>query len=380
MRRVIAASAGLLTAGALGLGWVIARKLTAPVGPRTFDLTLRDVEVDGDRRLLVLDPSRATTARGEYSLWFEAGEWVRVTDEVVDCGPEQVARVVTDVVPDALPSPGAHFSWSGIYFDSPAAAHLKVLDVAIDTPAGSAPAWLVDGADGSATWGIHIHGMGSSRRGTLRGVQVTAELGYPSLVVSFRNDGEGPRTGTGRSTLGYSEADDVEAAVGYAVEHGAERIVLFGWSMGAAIALRVADRMRSSGVIAGLVLDSPVLSWIEVIKANCVRSGLPAVVGLLATPWLTVDPLAHMAGLPGGTPLREMDWIDRAGELSVPTLILHGSRDDSTPIGVSETLRDRRHDIVDLVSFDAGHTLAWNSASERWRSTVSSWLSRRLAD
>ncbi|MBO0981596.1 alpha/beta fold hydrolase [Microbacterium sp. SD291] len=369
-----------MTTGAFGLGWAIARKLTAPVGPRTFDLILRDIEVVGDRRLLVLDRTRATTARGVYSLWFETGEWVRVSNEVIDRGPGQIARVITDAASETLPSPESRFSWSGIYFDSPAAAGLDVLGVSINTPAGPAPAWLVEGKESSATWALHIHGMGSSRRGTLRGVQVTIELGYPSLVVSFRNDGEGPRTGTGRSTLGYSEADDVEAAVEYAVEHGAERIVLFGWSMGAAIALRAADRMRSSGVIAGLVLDSPVLSWIEVIKANCVRSGLPVVVGHLATPWWTIDPLARMAGLQGGIALREMDWIDRAGELSVPTLILHGSRDDSAPIRVSDALRDRRPDLVEMVSFDAGHTLAWNSDPKRWRAAVSSWLSKREAD
>ncbi|MFC7942875.1 alpha/beta hydrolase [Microbacterium oxydans] len=380
MRRVIASCVGLLATGALSLGWVIARKLTAAVGPRTFDLSLRDIEVDGDRRLLVLDRTRVTTPRGVYSLWFETGEWVRVSDEVIDRGPGQIARVISNAASDALLRPGDRFSWSGIYFDGPIAAGLSVRDVFINTPAGPAPAWLVDGAEGSATWAIHIHGMGSSRRGTLRGVQVTAELGYPSLVVSFRNDGEGPRIGSGRSMLGYPETDDVEAAVEYAVEHGAERIVLFGWSMGAAIALRVADRMRSRDAIAGLVLDSPVLSWIEVTKANCARSGLPAVAGHLATPWLSLGPLARTVGLSGGIPLRELDWIGRAEELAVPTLVLHGSRDDSAPIGVSEALRNRRPDLVELVSFDADHTLAWNSDSERWRAVVSAWLSNRLAD
>lgn len=46
---------------------------------------------------------------------------------------------------------------------------------------------------------------GSSRAGTLRGVQVATELGYTSLVVTYRNTAEGPRVGTGRSTLGHTE-------------------------------------------------------------------------------------------------------------------------------------------------------------------------------
>lgn len=380
MKPLIVAGAALLTVGGLGLGWTIARRLTAPVGPRDFDLTVRDVEVDGDRRLLILDRTRETVARGVYNLWFETGDWVRVADEVLDRGSGQIARVVTDAMHDFLPSAGDRFSWSGIYFANPADAGLSAREISINTPAGAASAWLIQGDEDRSTWAIHIHGLGSNRRGTLRGVQVAAEMGYTSLVICYRNDGEGPRLGAGRSTLGFTEGEDAEAAVDYAVQNGAQRIVLFGWSMGAAIALRVASRTRERGVIVGLVLDSPVLNWIDVIKTNCARSGLPAVAGHLATPWLTLGPLARMVGLSGGIPLRALDWVQRAEELTVPMLILHGARDDSAPISVSEALRDRRPDLVQLESFDAGHTLAWNSAPERWRSAVGSWLANRITD
>ncbi len=95
---------------------------------------------------------------------------------------------------------------------------------------------------------------------------------------------------------GYTEADDAAAAIEYAMGHGARQIVLFGWSMGAAIALQLAHNPSYRRSIAGLVLDSPVLDWTEVIKANCTRSGLPAAAGSLAIPWLTLRPLAHMVG------------------------------------------------------------------------------------
>jgi len=212
----------------------------------------------------------------------------------------------------------------------------------------------------------------------LRGAQVATETGYTSVVVSYRNDGEGPRFGTGRSMLGLTETEDAEAAVDYAIQNGAQRIVLFGWSMGAAIALRVASRARERGVFAGLVLDSPVLNWIDVIEANCARSGLPAAAGNLATPWLTFGPFARMVGLLSAIPLREFDWVQRADELTVPMLILHGARDDSAPMSSSKALRARRPDLVQLESFGAGHTLAWNSDPVRWRSAVNAWLAKQL--
>ena len=204
------------------------------------------------------------------------------------------------------------------------------------------------------------------------------ELGYTSLVATYRNTEEGPRVGTGRSTLGYTEAADVDEAVGYAVRRGARQIVLFGWSMGAALALQLADRPRHEGLIAGLVLDSPVLDWTEVIKTNCVRSGLPAAAGHLAIPWLTVGPLACAVGSPGSIPLRSFNWTARTADLATPTLILHGTRDNSVPIRLSQALRDARPDLVELETFDADHTLCWNTDPDPWREAVTAWLKARV--
>lgn len=154
--------------------------------------------------------------------------------------------------------------------------------------------------------------------------------------------------------------------------------MIFGWSMGAAVALQLADHPRHPGLIAALVLDSPVLNWTEVIKSNCARSGWPAAAGHLAIPWLTLDPLARTVGLPGRIPLPTFDWTSRAVELNTPTLILHGTRDDSVPIRLSQALRDARPDLVELETFDAGHTLCWNSDLDRWRNTVTAWLKVRI--
>ena len=46
---------GIAAGATAGVGWAIARRLTAPVGPRTFDLLLRGVEHDGSGDLIVLD-------------------------------------------------------------------------------------------------------------------------------------------------------------------------------------------------------------------------------------------------------------------------------------------------------------------------------------
>lgn len=380
MKGPIAVGGVLVTAASLslGLGLVIARRLTAPSSPRRFDLPIRGVEQDGDRRAIVLDRTHRTESPGEFTLLFPGGQWVQLAAEVLDRGPGRLARAVTGTAAGFTPATEERASWSGIYFMTPIDAGLSAHGFAIPTPSGPAPAWRIDGSDSRSTrWAIHIHGLGSPRAGTLRGVQVTTELGYTSIVVSYRNDGEGPRRGSGRSTLGATEADDVDAAIQYAIDQGAHQVVLFGWSMGAQVALQLAARPRYGRLIVGLVLESPVLNWVATIKANCARAGLPAAAGLFALPWLTSPLLARAVGLPGSIPLGDLDWISRAQELAVPTLILHGADDDSAPPALSRTLAGLRPDLVQLEIFDADHTMTWNCDQERWRSTVAAWLSNR---
>ena len=92
-----------------------------------------------------------------------------------------------------------------------------------------------------------------------------------------------------------------------------ERIVLFGWSMGAAIALQLAAEREFEGVIGALVIDSPVLDWTATINANCARAGLPLLVRDPRTP-VAAQPRACRRGWPGRLLSRSIDfnWIERA--------------------------------------------------------------------
>lgn len=376
-----AAAAAGLALGSLGLA--IARRLTAPVGGRSYELTIRGVDTSGERPIILLDRTARTVVPGLYCLLLERGGLIRLSSEVEDHGPELVGREVLGEIAEGLRT-GARASWSGIYFSSPEDAGLNATDVDIKTDVGRAPAWLVTPPAGSSsTWAVHIHGLGSSRAGTLRGVRVAVEAGLTSLVVTYRNDGEGPAVGSGRSTLGATEVDDVRDAVHYALAHGARRVILVGWSMGGTIALQLAAEAEFRGIVAGLVLESPVLDWVSTIKANCVRSGLPGWIGVLAVPWLDSRLLTRFTGLGEPVRLRRFDWMARADEVAVPTLILHGSTDTSAPIEVSARLRDLRPDLVQIESFDADHTMTWNSDPERWRTAAASSLEdeiRRRSD
>lgn len=378
MKRILAAGASLIALGGLGLGWIIARRITAPVGSRPYDLAIRGLEDDGERKLVVLDRNSRTESTGIYSLLLPDGGWLQLSDEVLDRGPDRIARPISGIAPRSTPQVGDYASWSGIYFTTPSDAGLVAREVTIENSAGDSPAWLIDGTHAASTWAIHLHGLGSSRAGTLRGAQVATDLGYTSLIITYRNDGDGPVVGRARSTLGFTEVADAESAVDYALAHGARRIVLFGWSMGAVMATLVIQRNRRPGAIVAVVLESPVFDWPATIRANCARAGLPASAGWLALPWLSVTPMARLVGLPLGLPLWRSSRASRERP-RVPTLVLQGSADTSVLPDVVEDIARRHPHELAMHVFEAAHTMTWNSDPERWRSTVSTWLSEHAS-
>ncbi|MFJ6454007.1 alpha/beta hydrolase family protein [Paenarthrobacter sp. NPDC091669] len=268
--------------------------------------------------------------------------------------------------------------WSGYVYSKPEQLGLPYQDVEIPVANGVAPAWRFDppaGAAAPGTWAVHIHGMGGKRAGTLRGIPVARRLGLTSLVVSFRNDGDAPPSYDGRYNLGQGEWHDVEAGINYAISNGAERIVLFGWSLGAAIALQTAALSQSSSRIAGMVLDAPVFDWRTTLAANAKAAGLPRPLVHLGFTILRSKGLRWVTGLAEPICLDSLDWLARATELNKPVLVLHGEKDETTPFEASKKAASLRPDLVRLVEFESeGHSLEWNVDPEKWERSVEEWF------
>lgn len=223
-------------------------------------------------------------------------------------------------------------------------------EVAVPVPGGTAPAWLIDPADraGSATWAVHIHGWGVGRAAALPSVRAVAPLGITSLVVSFRGDGEGPVSLRDSCTLGMREWEDVDAAVGYAIRAGAERIVLVGWSLGGAIALQLTERSAHRAAIDRLVLLGPVTDWRPVIRRRARRLRLPGWMGGLAIRALSRRSTSARAGLAAPIDFDRLDW-SRPGRLAIPALVIHSPGDRTVPLSSSVLFAMANPRLVRLV-------------------------------
>ena len=270
--------------------------------------------------------------------------------------------------------------WSGAIWRDPADAGYPFEEVTLDLPVGEAPAWLVPAPAGSSgqTWAIMVHGRGASRQETLRALATTQRLGLTSLYVTYRNDSDAPASADGRYGLGFTEWQDVQVAVEYALAHGARDLVLFGWSMGGAIALQTADKSPDAERIRALVLDGPVVDWFELIRFHTRQYRLPLRLGQLVADLLSAQRATLMTGLDHPIRLTDLDWITRSAELRVPTLILHSVDDEYVPASASMELAERSPRVT-LVPFQkARHTKEWNVDPARWEAAVLEWLPAQL--
>ncbi|HJZ68354.1 MAG TPA: alpha/beta hydrolase, partial [Blastocatellia bacterium] len=120
--------------------------------------------------------------------------------------------------------------------------------------------WLVPSGDKHTTI-VYSHGLFRSRRELLERAMDLWKLGYGALLYDSRNHGE---SGPARVTLGYNERLDVEAAVRFLREdlRTADRIVLFGISMGATAALLAAAETPE---VAAVISDSSFLTFKDTV-------------------------------------------------------------------------------------------------------------------
>lgn len=380
------AAAGVLAAGSSALALYFARRVITPARFRAEDQEVLAVIREGRALQVILAATPDSTVDGVYGFFFDGGRGHARIGRIVSYSPAErtVLREVEHVYSGDIATARRGW-WSGAAYPDPAALGLPVEDVLIDVDAGTAPAWLVRATSAAEdlaldVWAIMVHGRGATRQEGLRALRTAGELGMSSLLISYRNDGLAPSASDGRYGLGSTEWRDVEAAIGFALEHGAREVVLFGWSMGGAICLQTADLSRHRHLIRAMVLDAPVINWVNVLAHHAELNRIPSSVGRYGQLMLSHRLGRRLTGLAAPVDLKAMDWVSRAVELRTPTLIVHSVDDEYVPFGPSAALAEKNPEMVTFEPFDrALHTKEWNVDPERWERQVAAWLRQQLA-
>lgn len=246
-------------------------------------------------------------------------------------------------------------------------------EVSFPTSLGDLGAWKIDAGHGSV-WAIHAHGWRASRREALRSLPVYHQTGITSLVIDYRNDEGAPDDPSGLYRFGRTEWKDIEAAVEYALDQGADEIVLHGYSTGAALDLAFLENSDLASAVTAEVFDSPNADTEAALRLEASRRCIPGTP--IPVPDSLINVAMFVADLRWDVNWDEIDYIDRAAQIiSVPTLVFHGQKDDRVPIEVARSLRDAAPDLVTLVEVEeAGHVTSWNVAPETYEANLRAFL------
>ena len=347
----------------LGGGWYFSGRIEAAgleVRHSEPDRSLRVVGVAGDTITLVEtgDDVPALDDPSTYGLAWDGG-YGQVSGPADEGAGGEVTRHLT-LLDGERPGVGdlAGLERDAFPLRDPAiAVGDRVRDVSYTSPAGSFPAWLVPGH--GTTWAIFTHGgLGTTRAEALRAMATTVDLGMPSMAITYRNDEGVPADPGSRYAYGRTEWRDLEGAVRYALDHGAQHVVLVGYSMGGAITASFLQHSPLASHVSRVVLDAPMLDFGGTVDYAASQQHLP-LIGRV--PQSLAWTARQIAAVRYDVDWRQVDYLDDREWLTVPALVFHGDEDTRVPLSTSKSFAHDHRDLVTLVVVpDAGHVEAWN--------------------
>jgi pimeloyl-ACP methyl ester carboxylesterase len=143
--------------------------------------------------------------------------------------------------------------------------------------------WWIPSAAASERCVVLLHGYADAKVGSIAWAPVWHSLGYNILAIDLRAHGE---SGGCDSTAGFFERHDVDQVLDrlrHSRPEQTRELVLFGLSMGAAVALATAA-MRQD--LEAVVIDSPFADYRSAVGKHLDRLGLPTGITSKVAIWL----------------------------------------------------------------------------------------------
>jgi pimeloyl-ACP methyl ester carboxylesterase len=248
---------------------------------------------------------------------------------------------------------------------SPAQRGWDYADVSFRDSAGlTLRGWWVPGTRHRTV--VMIHGWTASRQEPMSKAGYLHDAGYNLLLFDLR--GHGASDG-GYTTLGWAEPDDVASAVRFARGLDAGPIALFGYSMGASVAIEAGAREKN---VRAVIEDSGYASLTEVIRARFSR-----LTGLSSDP--LVYPLLAIGQADLGFDPVLVRPVDDAARLEKPLLVIVGTADTVVPPGQGLAIFRAAPGPKQLLLIPgAGHVAGYYREPALYRETVLDFLASQL--
>lgn len=221
---------------------------------------------------------------------------------------------------------------------------------------------------------VFLHGYGDSKNQSLEVAPFLHRAGYNVLAFDFRASGESGGTYT---TAGLLETRDVAAAVAWVESQPGMPddpfIVLFGWSMGGAAALRAAPDL----VLVDAVVADAAFSRLQNIVDTSIPHFFKKTIGVALPKW-PFGPLAvTFAGWSIGVDIGDNEPRRDIARIARPILLIHGTGDRTVLPQNLEELLDATGGAAEVLRIDgATHVLSYQTAPELYEATLLAFLDR----
>lgn len=233
--------------------------------------------------------------------------------------------------------------------------------VLLKTPGGlNIHSWYssVDSAKGSV---ILLHGISANKTYLFNEADAFRRMGWNILLLDFRGHGLSQGNTT---TFGIDETEETAAAFSFLANKGEKKIILYGTSLGAAVAMRAVaeNKVQPSAIIA----EMPFASLQNHLESRARIVGFPSQpFAFLVTLWMGIE-----RGYNGFS----HKPANYARDVKCPVLLQWGEKDEYVTRQETEAIFTHLPASKKLAIYPAGHESFLNRNGVQWMQEVGSFL------
>ncbi len=209
---------------------------------------------------------------------------------------------------------------------------------------------------------LMLHGYISCKTSHIAKAGLLHDMGYNILMVDFMGSGGSEGNDV---TIGYKESKNVLDCYNYLTDKGAENIILFGTSMGAAASMKAIQDHNLNPT--ALIIEAPFGTLLQAVKNRFDIANAP------------YFPMAYLlvfwGGMQHGFNAFKHSPIQYAKSINCPTLIIYGAKDDRVLLEEEQAILTNLNGEKKLVVYpNAAHDNYLQQHKEDWVADVSTFL------
>ena len=234
---------------------------------------------------------------------------------------------------------------------------------------GEFPAYLTN--DGDVGIVIFVHGFrGDYSREVFAKMRAgeIVDMGYRSMIISYRNDKGLPKDPSGIFQYGTTEWKDIDGAIDKALEF-TDNVVLWGTSGGGGPISSWLGNVGDNSKVKGIIYEAPVINFWESVEVN----------GAARYPWVPQQLFGYFkifTEIRYGIDFQNMDFTDNVINSDIPALLFHGDDDEWVPVEMSDFIAENRDTNFTYIRYEnVGHVTSWNADPDNYVYQLETFLS-----